>query len=80
MIVAMLDSLRIALRCKDREVAYWAAVIVAFNLSIVATCFSFVPFLAPIGVQFWLLCAALHAADARTRPVRTTSHASRPVY
>ena len=40
-----------------------------FNLSIVATCFSFVPFLAPIGVQFWLLSATLHAADARTRPV-----------
>ena len=65
--VAMYDSTRIALTCKDRDLAYWAAVIVAFNLSIVATCFSFVPFLAPIGLQFWLLSAALHAADARSR-------------
>jgi hypothetical protein len=61
---AMLDSLRITLRCKDREIAYWGAVIVAFNLSILATCFSFVAFLSPIGIQFWLLSAALHAAAA----------------
>jgi hypothetical protein len=68
LVAAMADSLRIALRGRDDEVAYWGAVIVAFNLSIVATCFSFVTFLAPIGLQFWLLSAALHAADAQTRP------------
>jgi hypothetical protein len=65
---AMVDSTRIVLRCKDREVAFWAAVVVAYNVSILATCFSFVAFLAPIGLQFWLLSAVLHAADARTRP------------
>jgi hypothetical protein len=59
---AMFDSVRIALTCRDRELAYWAAVIVAANLSVLADCFSFVPFLAPIGVQFWLLAAALHSA------------------
>jgi hypothetical protein len=77
LVVAMLDSIRITLRCKDREVAYWGAVIVAFNLSILATCFSFVPFLSPIGIPFWLLAATLHAADARTRPAaskRPRSH------
>lgn len=68
--VAMLDSLRITLRSKDRTVAYWGAVIVAFNLSILATCFSFVAFLAPLGLQFWLLAAVLHAADAQSRPVK----------
>ena len=66
----MYDSLRIALTCKDRELAYWAAVVVASNLSIIATCFSYVTFLSPIGLQFWLLAAALHAADLRTRGVK----------
>jgi hypothetical protein len=68
--VAMLDSVRIALRSKDRELAYWAAVIVAFNLSVLATTFSYATFLSPLGVQFWMLAAALHAADARAQPPR----------
>ena len=66
----MYDSARIALTTPDREVAFWGAVIVAFNLSVVAACFSYVPFLTPIGAQFWLLSAALHAADRRARAVR----------
>jgi hypothetical protein len=65
--VALVDSTRVALTCPDREVAYWAAVIVASNLSVVAGCFCGVTFLTPLGVQFWLLAAALHAADARAR-------------
>lgn len=67
MTVAMLDSTRIALTCPDREIAYWGAVVVALNLSVVAGCFCFVPFLSPLGVQFWILAAALHAADSRAR-------------
>ena len=73
LVVAMLDSIRIALWSKDREVAYWGAVIVAFNLSVLATCFSFVAFLSPIGIQFWLLAAALHAADARSRTTENST-------
>ena len=65
--VALVDSTRIALTCPDREVAYWSAVIVASNLSVVAACFCGVSFLSPIGVQFWLLAAALHAADSQAR-------------
>jgi hypothetical protein len=64
---AMYDSLRIALTCKDRAIAYWAAVIVASNLSVLATCLSYVTFISPMGVQFWLLAATLHAAGARAQ-------------
>ena len=32
-----------------------------------ALCFSYVTFLSPIGLQFWLLNAALHAADVQSR-------------
>jgi len=67
LVVTMIDSARIALRCKDRTVAYWGSLIVAYNLGILATCFSFTAFLAPIGIQFWLLSAVLHAADAQVR-------------
>lgn len=68
--VAMFDSFRIALTCEDREFAFWAAVIVASNLGILATCFSFVTFVSPFGIQFWLHAAALHAAARRARPAR----------
>ena len=64
---AMYDSIRIALTCKDREIAYWAAVIVASNLSVLATCLSFVTFVSPMGVQFWLLAAAFHTAGVRAQ-------------
>lgn len=65
--LAMFDSCRIALSTKSRELGFWAAVIVASNLSILATCFSYVTFVASIGMQFWFLAAALHAADLRFR-------------
>ena len=63
----MANTLRIALRCRDREVAFWAAVIFASELSIVATCFSYVTFVTAIGLQFWFLAAVIHAADYRVR-------------
>jgi hypothetical protein len=65
--VALFDTTRVALTCPDRDVAFWAAVVVALNLSIVATCMSFVTFLAPVGLQFWLLSAIVHAADRQVR-------------
>ena len=65
--VAFYSSVRIALTTRDRELAFWAAVIVALNLSSLATTMSFITFLSPMGLQFWILAAALHAADIRSR-------------
>ncbi|MHC5543998.1 hypothetical protein ACYOEI_37710, partial [Singulisphaera rosea] len=65
--VTMMDLLRVAFGCPDKELAYWAAVVFAFNLSILASCFSFVAFLSPFGIPYWLLAASVHAADARVR-------------
>jgi hypothetical protein len=70
LLAAMYDSIRIALTCPDRELGYWAAAIVAFNLSVLATTFSYVPFLSALGVEFWMFAAGLHAADARVRLAR----------
>ena len=75
---AMTDTLRIALRTRDRELGFWAAVIFASNLSVLATCFSFVTFLTSIGIQFWLLAAALHAADLRVRSATNPALGSGP--
>jgi hypothetical protein len=66
-VVTMFDTLRIALRTKDPELKFWAAVVFASNLSVIATCFSYVTFVATIGMQFWLLSAVVHAADCRFR-------------
>lgn len=71
-LVALYDSARIALTTKDRELGFWAAVIVAQNLSSLALCFSFPTFMSPTGMQFWLLAAALHAADAQSRAAGRT--------
>jgi hypothetical protein len=65
---ALYDSARIALKARDRELAFWAAVVLVQNLSTVALCFSYPVFLSPSGQQFWLLSAALHVADAQSRP------------
>jgi hypothetical protein len=65
--VALFDSLRIVLKSRDKELTFWAAVVFAQNLSSAALCFSYPTFLSPTGLQFWLLAAALHAADAQTR-------------
>jgi hypothetical protein len=65
--LAMLDTLRIARTSKDTELAYWASVIFTLNLSIVAGTFSACPFVAPYGIGFWAMAAAVHAADLRVR-------------
>ena len=77
-VLAMLDTLRIALRSPDRDVAYWGVVIFAFNMSTVATSFSYITYLSPLGVQFWLLAAMIHAADARARLEKSGSAPARP--
>jgi hypothetical protein len=66
LVLAMLDTLRIALHCKDNDLAYWAAVVFALNLATVAATFSASPFVAPYGIGFWLMSAAIHAAELRS--------------
>jgi hypothetical protein len=65
--VALYDSARIALTSRDGDVQFWAAVVVALNASVAVSCLSYVAFVAPLGVNFWLLAAVLHAADRQSR-------------
>jgi hypothetical protein len=71
--LAMLDSIRIARTCKDEEIGFWAAVICALGMTVVTQCFSAMPFISPSGVQFWVLAAAVHAADGRLRAEATAA-------
>ena len=75
--VAMVDSVRIAMRTKDRELGFWASLVVAQNLGSVALCFSYPTFLSPTGLQFWMLAAALHAAEAQSSGAARASKARR---
>jgi hypothetical protein len=77
-VAAILSTLRVALTSRDRELAFWAAVVTAQNLGIAATCFSYVSFLTAMGAQFWLLAAMIHAADAQTRAASATPPKARP--
>ncbi len=64
-VAAMLSMLKIALRCRDPETAFWAAVLFALGLSTMAQCFVACPFISPSGLQFWILTAMVHAAGER---------------
>lgn len=66
-LAAMLSTAKIGLTCPDPEIAFWAAVVWGINFAIVFQTLGSVPFVTSVGVQFWILAAALHAADARVR-------------
>lgn len=65
--VAMVNLVRITRTTPDRDLATLGAVITAMCASVLVSVFGFVPFVAPSGLVFWLLAAALHAADQRAR-------------
>jgi hypothetical protein len=67
LLAAMLSTAKIGLTSPDPEVAYWAAVVWGVNFAIIFQTLGSVPFVTGVGVQFWVLAAALHAADSRTR-------------
>jgi hypothetical protein len=72
-IVAIVCTARVALTSRDRELAFWAAVVTAQNLGIAASCFSYVTFLTALGAQFWMLAAVIHTADAMSRATSSPS-------
>jgi hypothetical protein len=60
---------RIVRRSPDEEMKTWGTPIFAANLGTLALIFSFTPFTAPVGMQYWFLAGVLHGAWAlRRRP------------
>ena len=69
-VLALFSAWRLALSDRDAKVRACAAVIFAANLGTAALIFSFTPFVAQIGLQFWFLAGAVHAvASPRPAPV-----------
>ena len=67
LIAAFISAVRTALFCPDPEVAYWAGAVVVFAMSIATMLMAGVPFMAPIGVQFWAMFGALYGAQELSR-------------
>jgi hypothetical protein len=69
---ALASMLKIALRCRDPDLALWGGAVFALGVNLVAACFVGCPFISPTGMQFWILVAMMHAAGERagygTRP------------
>ena len=63
--LALWDTARVALTSRDESLAFGACVVFALNLAIAAACFSYLPFVSSLGLQFWALAATVHAADRR---------------
>lgn len=80
---ALLATVRLALKSRDAELANLASVICAICLSVLAACLSSMPFIGPVGIQFWVILGALHGAAGRStrehRPRRRQRPAAMPL-
>jgi hypothetical protein len=65
--VALWSAARIALRGADRELSYWAIVVVVFGAIACLLSLGSMPFLSQIGIQAWVLLGGLFGADALAR-------------
>lgn len=63
-LLAVRQAMRIAVRTPIAagELWLWGTVLFAYDVGTVALTFSYIPFIAQSGMEFWLFNAALHAA------------------
>jgi hypothetical protein len=62
MIVSLVEALRVVSRGRSEELRSIAALVLAVNAGTAALTLSFTPFITQVGLQYWLLCGALHGA------------------
>jgi O-antigen ligase len=67
LLAGMWGALRVIRTTPDRDLGFWGVVIVAAAISIVAGTLSHPAFVLDRGLLFWLILAALHAADQQGR-------------
>jgi hypothetical protein len=65
LVVTALAQWRVAMVQGDSRLATCGAVILAANLGTAAMIFSFTPFVAQMGIQYWFLAGALHGVAVR---------------
>jgi hypothetical protein len=62
-LLAFYSCFQIALRCPDQKLSYWAGVVFVYGVFVASACLGSVPFMSPIGVQFWAVFGALFGAS-----------------
>jgi hypothetical protein len=65
LVVTALAEWRVAMLSNHPRLATCGAVILAANLGTAAMIFSFTPFVAQMGIQYWFLAGALHGVATR---------------
>lgn len=63
-VVVLWNATRLALRRVTPDLEAWATVIAGYNLGALALTFSYPVFMSSIGIEFWLVNAALIQAEA----------------
>ena len=66
-LTALASTARVALKSPDRELRFWAMVVAAMGATIALMALGSHPFVGPLGLQFWILMAAVAGADAIAR-------------
>ena len=65
LVVTAMNEWRVAMLSRHPRLATCGAVVLAANLGTAATIFSFTPFVAQMGIQYWFLAGALHGVAVR---------------
>ena len=65
LLVTAMGEWRVAMLRHHPRLATCGAVVLAANLGTAATIFSFTPFVAQMGIQYWFLAGALHGVAVR---------------
>jgi hypothetical protein len=65
LIVTALAEYRVATMNQFSRLAQCGGVVLAANLGTAAMIFSFTPFVAQVGIQYWFLAGALHGVAQR---------------
>ena len=58
-LTVLVHAARLCLRHSLSALGIWAAIIAAYNVGMLALCFSYVPFMGTPGLEFWLINAVL---------------------
>lgn len=77
-ITAMVTATSMALRRRDEELGYWAAVVAVLGLFSALSALGNMAFLSFLGLQFWILMGALFGADAVARDAARRSGSAAP--
>jgi hypothetical protein len=67
LVAAMGSAVLVVLRGPDRELNYWAIVVVVIGVLTLLNCLGNMSFQSQIGMQFWVLMGGLFGADALVR-------------